>query len=52
MREHWQSGFDDMHRTLEHRPYFERPPLEVAVVTHDVHREDRGEPGVRHVALV
>jgi hypothetical protein len=51
MRDHWQSGFDDMQRTLEHRHYFERPPVEVGVVTHDIHREDRGEPGTRHVAI-
>jgi hypothetical protein len=40
-----------MQRTLEHRHYFERPPVEVGVVTHDIHREDRGEPGTRHVAI-
>jgi NTE family protein len=51
MRDHWQSGFDDMQRTLEHRHYFARPLVEVGVVTHDVHREDRGEPGARHVAI-
>jgi NTE family protein len=51
MRDHWQSGFDDMQRTLEHRHYFARPRVEVGVVTHDVHREDRGEPGARHVAI-
>jgi hypothetical protein len=51
MRDHWQSGFDNMHRMLEHRHYFERPPVEVGVVTHDIHREDCGEPGARHVAI-
>jgi hypothetical protein len=39
------TAYDDMQRTLEHRDYFARPPVEVGVVTHDVHREDRGEPG-------
>jgi NTE family protein len=52
MRDHWQRGFDDMHRTLEHRHSFERPPLEMGVVTHDIHREDRGEPSARPVAIV
>ncbi|MGK9169368.1 patatin-like phospholipase family protein [Inquilinus limosus] len=41
MREHWQSGLDDIRRTLADPRRLDRPPPEVGVVTHDVHREDR-----------
>ena len=51
MHGHWQSGFDDMERTLAPRDYFARPAGEMGLVTHDVHREERGEPGARHVAI-
>jgi NTE family protein len=39
MREHWQSGLDDMRRTLADPRRLERPKLEQGIVTHDVHRE-------------
>lgn len=38
MREHWQSGLDDIRRTLADPRRLDRPPPEVGVVTHDVHR--------------
>jgi NTE family protein len=36
--EHWDSGFADMAQTLEHPKFFEKPPRDVGVATHDVHR--------------
>jgi len=41
MREHWQSGLDDIRRTLADPRRLDRPSPEVGVVTHDVHRLDR-----------
>lgn len=41
MREHWQSGLDDIRRTLADPRRLDRPAPEVGVVTHDVHRQDR-----------
>ena len=38
MREHWQSGLDDIRRTLADPRRLDRPPPDVGVVTHDVHR--------------
>ena len=38
MRDHWQSGLDDIRRTLADPRRLDRPPPEVGVVTHDVHR--------------
>jgi NTE family protein len=40
MREHWQSGLDDIRRTLADPSRLERPAPGMAV-THDVHRDDR-----------
>ncbi len=40
MRDHWQSGLDDMRRTLAHIEYFDPPSREQTVVTHDVHRDE------------
>jgi len=40
MREHWQSGLDDMRRTLSDPRRLERPPPDIAIVTHDVHRQE------------
>jgi NTE family protein len=40
MREHWQSGLDDIRRTLADPSRLERPAPEVGIVTHDVHREE------------
>ncbi len=39
MREHWQSGLEDIRRTLADPRRLERPAPEVGFVTHDVHRE-------------
>ena len=41
MQEHWQSGLDDMRRTLADPRRLERPAPELGMVTHDVHRESR-----------
>ena len=38
MREHWESGLDDIRRTLAYPEWLERPDNESGVVTHDVHR--------------
>jgi NTE family protein len=38
MREHWQSGLNDMRRTLAHAEFFVPPSRRQGVVTHDVHR--------------
>jgi len=39
MREHWQSGLDDIRRTLADPRRLDRPPPELGFVTHDIHRE-------------
>ena len=41
MREHWQSGLDDIRRTLADPGRLTRPAPEVGIVTHDVHRDYR-----------
>ncbi|HEY0179249.1 MAG TPA: DUF3734 domain-containing protein, partial [Dokdonella sp.] len=41
MREHWAAGLADMHRSLKHPEFFAKPPKEVGVATHDVHRGRR-----------
>jgi len=38
MREHWESGLDDIRRTLTYPEWLERPDNESGVITHDVHR--------------
>lgn len=40
MREHWQTGLDDMRRTLADPCRLNRPAPELGIVTHDVHREE------------
>jgi NTE family protein len=40
MREHWQSGLDDIRRTLADPSRLERPSPEIGIVTHDVHRRE------------
>ncbi len=40
MRVHWQSGLDDIHRTLADPRRLDRPAPELGIVTHDVHRRD------------
>jgi len=41
MREHWQSGLDDIRRTLADPRRLDRPAPGAGIVTHDVHREPR-----------
>lgn len=41
MREHWQSGLEDIRRTLADPRRLDRPAPELGIVTHDVHRESR-----------
>ena len=40
MRTHWQSGLDDIRRTLAEPRRLDRPAPELGMVTHDVHRRD------------
>lgn len=47
-REHWESGFADMAQTLEHAEFFEKPPRNVGVATHDVHRIAAARRGHLH----
>jgi NTE family protein len=39
MREHWQSGLDDIRRTLADPRRLTRPDPSLGMVTHDIHRE-------------
>jgi NTE family protein len=41
MREHWQSGLEDIRRTLIDRRRLDRPAPGIGMVTHDIHRSDR-----------
>jgi NTE family protein len=41
MREHWQSGLEDIRRTLADPRRLDRPAPELGFVTHDIHREQR-----------
>ncbi|GAA0713192.1 patatin-like phospholipase family protein [Dokdonella soli] len=38
MRTHWQSGLEDMRRSLGHPEFFVAPARGLGVVTHDIHR--------------
>ncbi len=40
MRAHWQSGLEDIRRTLADPRRLDLPPPELGIVTHDVHRRD------------
>lgn len=40
MRSHWQSGLEDIRRTLADRKRLDPPAPELGIVTHDVHRRD------------
>ena len=40
MRAHWQSGLDDIRRTLADPHRLDPPSPELGIVTHDVHRRD------------
>jgi NTE family protein len=39
MREHWQSGLEDIRRTLADPRHLSRPAPDQGIVTHDIHRE-------------
>ena len=39
MREHWQSGYEDTKRTLNHRDWLRMPMEGAGIVVHDVHRD-------------
>jgi NTE family protein len=39
MRAHWQSGLDDIRRTLADPHRLDWPAPEAGIVTHDVHRD-------------
>lgn len=38
MRAHWQSGLEDIRRTLANPRRLDLPPSDIGIVTHDVHR--------------
>jgi len=38
-REHWQAGWQDTRRTLDHPDWFRPPPRERGFCVHDVHRD-------------
>lgn len=40
MREHWACGLHDIHNTLAHQAYFDKPDNASGFVTHDVHRDE------------
>jgi NTE family protein len=40
MRTHWQSGLDDIRRTLADPRRLDPSAPELGIVTHDVHRRD------------
>ena len=40
MREHWQSGYDDTLRTLQHPEWLKRSSIRHGVSIHDLHRGD------------
>jgi NTE family protein len=40
MRTHWQSGLEDIRRTLADGRRLDPPAPELGIVTHDIHRRD------------
>jgi NTE family protein len=44
MREHWESGLDDIRDSFAHRDWFDVPSREQGFVTHDVHRRPGSVP--------
>ncbi len=40
MRAHWESGLEDIRRTLANPRRLDLPPPELGIVTHDIHRRD------------
>jgi NTE family protein len=41
MREHWQSGLDDICHSLEQPDWLDMPDNDAGFVTHDIHRDSR-----------
>ncbi len=41
MREHWESGLQDIRHTLEQPGWLDKPGNEAGFVTHDIHRDGR-----------
>ncbi|NIF56599.1 patatin-like phospholipase family protein [Burkholderia sp. Ax-1724] len=41
MREHWQSGLEDIRHSLEQPDWLEMPDNDAGFVTHDIHRDSR-----------
>ncbi len=39
MREHWVTGYEDTHRTLNRKEWLVIPPVGAGIVVYDVHRE-------------
>ena len=44
MREHWESGLEDIRDSFAHREWFDVPSREQGFVTHDVHRRPEALP--------
>ncbi len=44
MKEHWESGLEDIRDSLSHREWFDVPSRELGFVTHDVHRAANSVP--------
>jgi NTE family protein len=44
MREHWESGLEDIRDSFSHREWFDVPTREQGFVTHDVHRRPGSVP--------
>jgi NTE family protein len=44
MREHWESGLEDIRDSFAHRDWFDVPSREQGFVTHDVHRRPGSVP--------
>jgi NTE family protein len=40
MREHWDVGYRDTVRTLRHREWLAKPPEDIGMTVHDIHRDD------------
>lgn len=40
MREHWDVGYRDTVRTLRHREWLAKPPENIGMTVHDIHRDD------------
>jgi NTE family protein len=52
MREHWESGLEDIRDSFAHREWFDVPSREQGFVTHDVHRQPGSVPQSDRETLV